>query len=198
MQPSSQPGGSRLSALPLQDFGSLQARYQPLKLRGRAEAILADADPALSIAEDILNQLAAAKALAEAFGHLRANVHLVGRIRACEAKTMLLDESMDFLAGTRRKLAAWKRTMERVREGEDVVCRQADEYIPSAAPLAIALMGISSIGNYLSIVQLSVAEMARLDAAQSSAYPGMIAEIRRCATVLGDCENAAGICGFIH
>lgn len=183
--------------MPLEDFGSLEQRYQSLKLAERAATVLFDAEPALQTAERLLAILADHGKIKLAFNKLRNNHMLTSKMRASEAKNQLMDTE-DFVENTRRKLAAWRKTMERLARGEGIVSVQNKEHIASDAPLALAIAGIASIGSYLSMVQLAVAELTKLDHRNNKRHMSAIAEIRRCATVLADCENASRIHTLVH
>jgi len=189
---------SPLLAAPLEDFGHLQERYQSLGLARRAATVLLDAEPALQTADRLLTSLAAHSKITPAFDRVRKNHVLTGKMRASEAKNLLVDDNDDFIEATRRKLAAWRKTMERLAQGEDIVSGQDKEYIPSTAPLALAIAGIASISSYLSIVQLALAELVKIDARNAKRYTSSMAEIRRCATLLSDCEHASGIHTLVH
>jgi len=180
--------------LPLADFGALQTRYQALRLASRAEAMLKDADPALQAAEQLLDVLSAHPECKKLFVSLRANSLLIGKMRPSEAKNMLTDTSCDFIEGTRHKLAAWRKTMERLGQGEAIMSEGGKEFIPGHAPLALAILGNACVSNYLSIIQLVLAELAKID----EEYKSTVAEIRRCATVISDCEVASGLDRMVH
>lgn len=179
---------------PLEDFGVLQSRYQALGLAGRAQAVLADAAPALKAAEHALSALAEHPQGKKLFSVLRGDSLLIGKMRASEAKNMLMDSACDFVEGTRHKLAAWRKTIERLSNGEAIMSEGGKEFIPGHAPLALALIGNACVSNYLSIIQLAFAELAKTD----SSYKITVAEIRRCSTVLSDCEVASGIDKLVH
>lgn len=185
-----------VSLPPLADFGQLQARYQGMRLAARAQAVLADAQPALRTAESVLEFLSPqGKTL---FSALRQNAALLGKLRASEAKNQLLDSSSDFLDDTRRKIAAWQKTMERLGSGEDISVEGGKEYISSQSALALAIAGSASASQYLSIVQLALMDLAKQDAGGADACRSKITELRRCITVLSDCENASGISALVH
>jgi len=179
---------------PLEGFDVLQSRYQALGLAGRAQEVLKDAEPALQAAEHVLNLLSEHPSSKKLFTGLRGNSLLIGKMRASEAKNMLMDASCDFIEGTRHKLAAWRKTIERLGSGEAIMSEGGKEFIPGHAPLALALIGNACVSNYLSIIQLAFAELAKTD----STYSATISEIRRCATVLSDCEVASGIDKLVH
>jgi len=195
--------GTRSSAMKsmpvrLEDFGALQLRYQSLQLAKRATMVLEDAEPALNAAEDILKTLAANTHIKQAFLNIRRNQLLTDRMRPSEARTMLMDANSDFINGARHKLAAWRKTMERVSAGEDIRVEQGREYIPGDAPLAMAIAGNSLVSSYLSIIQLVLAELKKIDVANIANYTSVTAEMRRCATVLSDCEIASAIASVVQ
>jgi hypothetical protein len=64
--------------------------------------------------------------------------------------------------------------------------------------LAIALTSVSTVSNYLSIVQVAVAELAKIDSNNAFQHNSELTKIRRCATLLSDCENAAGFTTVVH
>jgi hypothetical protein len=183
-------------AIKLEDFGQMQARYEALKLPARAGAVLKDATQALDAAEALLMGFAEHKNIKQAFDKLRKNSLLTGKMRASEARTMLLDPSDDFIAGTRRKLAAWRKTMERVSQGEGVTNTGGRDFIPHDAPVALAVAGSFGVAAYLSIIQLAAAELAKIEG--KTTLPPSVAELRRCATLLSDCESASGIPGCVR
>lgn len=177
----------------LEDFGDLQARYQGLCLSKRAASVLYDAEPALATAEDILESLSANSYMNEALGTIRKSLPLIAKLRSSEAKNILIDSSNDFVESTRRKLAAWRKTMERLSSGESIVMDGEQERLPRDSALAVAIMGNSSVGSYLSIVQVVLGEMVRLDGTNASQYAKTTTQVRRCATILSDCEIASDI-----
>lgn len=191
----SSPAGET-AAMKLEDFGELQARYKAMKLAERGKAVIAYAEPALQTADRMLAELAGHD-MKKIFAAIRKNAAIAGKMRPSGAKNMLMDASSDFLEGTCHKLAAWRRTMERVSQGEDIVSDKGREYIPMDAPLALALHGIADISSYLSVIQLALMEMAKQDAGNADAHRSAINSIRRCATLLSDCENASGIAASI-
>lgn len=198
MQHITQSSPLSTTSIPLEDFGQLQARYQSLPLTGRASAVLKDAAPALQTAEDILKSLADSHNIKLIFAKIRKNASLTGKMRPSDARDLLMDNGSDFIDGTRRKLAAWQKTLERISNGEDIVSENDREYIPIDAPVALAIAGTSQVSNYLSIIQLALMELSKSDAKNSDKYRDMMSGIRRCATVLSDCENASDISKAIH
>lgn len=185
-------------AMKLEDYGALQARYHSLKLSHRAGAMLADAKPALAMAETILSALANMPKSKQLFDKLRQNAQLVGKMRPSDAKTTLIDSSADFLDITRKKLSAWKKTIERISMGEAIIVEGEHEYISSRDPLYAALLGICSLSSFLSIIQLAIAQQAKNDPENSSYYNSMVTNMRRCCTLISDCENAAGMARLVH
>jgi len=185
-------------ALPLEDFGQMQARYQSLGLAERAATVLKDAGPALAAAEEKLKALATNHALLQVFSKLRKNSVLADRMRPSDAKNLLMDASSDYIDGARHKLAAWRKTMERVSQGESIKKDKSGEFIPNDAPIALAIHGTRSIGNYLSITQLALMEMAKTDLPNANSLKSLAAEIRRFSTVISDCEVASGIATSVH
>ena len=198
MQQNSQSRSSQPVAIPLMDYGKLQERYQSLRLIQRAEAVLQDAEPALKIAEDIVRSLATINAMKQVFVKIRKNSMIAGKMRPSDARDLMLDNTSDFIAGTLHKLAAWRKTMERVMLGEGIVMSNNKEYIPANSSLAIAIGGNSCVSNYLSVIQLALHELLRTDKKNAVALRGYISDMRRCATILSDCENAAAIAALVH
>jgi|GEM_PF-2137749 len=189
----------RVVSIPLEDFGVLQSRYQNVKLAERARMVIADAEPALKAAERILDLISQNAHAAKAFQSLRANHALVGKMRVSEARHSLGDSTVDFVQITRHKLAVWRKTMERVANGEGIAVNSAGkEYIPGSEPVALAIASIVGISNYLSIVQLAIGEVAKLDNSDINYWQTSLAEMRRCATVLSDYEQAACLVGQVH
>jgi hypothetical protein len=117
------------TGMQLVDFGELQTRYQAMRLASRAEAVLKDAEPALHTAENILSTLASQPKMKHIFEGIRKNQALIAKMRASDAKTMLLDGGNDFIDVTRKKLSAWRKTMERLRQGEGIISENNREYI---------------------------------------------------------------------
>jgi hypothetical protein len=187
-----------LEAMKLEDYGKLQERYQALTLTRRAEAVLDDAQTALKTADKILATLGNNPMTAGVFDTIRQNVLVTGRMRACEAKNMLLDTNNDFIDLARHKLAVWRKTMERISQGEGVVSEKTGEYISSNVPLAMALASASTVTNYLSMIQLAFTELAKLEPEKATQYNISSAKVRRCATLLSDCENAASFTSLVH
>jgi hypothetical protein len=182
----------------IEDFGHLQTRYQSLTLASRAAAVLADAEPALQTAERILGTLAESKQTKEAFDRLRKNSLLIGKMRPSDAKVMLMDSTCDFVAETTRKVGAWRKTMERLSKGEAIMMENNKEFISMEQPLAMAVQACMGLSGYIAIVQLALTEMAKLDAPNANKYASMTSEIRRCATVLSDYENASSFQAMVH
>lgn len=190
---------AKVMNVPLKDFGELQTRYQSLGLAKRASAVLTDAAAALQVAEAALAAMAASPHTKKAFAQLRQNAMLAGRLRASEAKNLMLDGSDDYIEVTRRKLAAWKHNLERLSQGEGIIARDdGRESLDPHAPLALALAGSASISNYLLIAQLALGELTKLDEKHAPDYTSRVVEIRRCATVLSDCEHASGLQALAH
>lgn len=191
-------GTTKIFMPDLIDFGLLQSRYQGMKLAHRAKAVLHDAEPALHAVENILQFLEDSPQTKDIFDSLRNNNELLGKMRASEAKNKLIEDKGNFLRDTRQKLAAWQKTMERLGDGEDVRVESGKEYIPAKAPVAMAIIGSASASNYLLIVQLALMNLLKTDPANGNVYKTKIAELRRCATVLSDCEHASGIQALVH
>ncbi|MGE0754712.1 MAG: hypothetical protein AB7L92_06085 [Alphaproteobacteria bacterium] len=186
------------AVLPLERFETLQERYQSLKLRERACRMLADAKPALDAAEEVLRALAQRPKIRSLISDLRKNTRVIQKMRPSEARNMLMDPHMDFIDVTRRKLQAWRKTMQRLADGEGIISAKDMEYIPRHLPVAGAYACISEVSGYLSIVQLLLMELEMKDNKHSESYRFSIARIRRCSTVLSDCQNAADIATHIH
>lgn len=185
-------------SMKLEDYGLLQERYRALGIAHRAGAMLADAKPALTLAENIIAAMGSPSSTRPLFEKLRKNTVLTGKMRSSDAKTSLLDGSVDFLDLTRKKLASWRKTIERLSMGEAIVMEGGREYISSRDPLCAALMGASSLSGYLSVIQLAIAEQGKADPENASYYNSLVTKMRRCATLISDCENAAGITGMVH
>lgn len=187
-----------LLSLPLENFEHLQARYHAMPLAERAARALADAGPALEAAEAILLQLAAGHKMKPLFESLRGNAALTGKMRGSEAKTALMDGNADFLDASRKKLSSWRKTMERLAAGEGIMGESGTQHIDAQAPVAAAILGGASVSGFLSIVQIALAEMGKADTEHAAVYSSNIAKIRRCATILSDCDNAASFIGCLH
>lgn len=186
------------SSMQLVDFGELQTRYQAMPLASRANAVLKDAESALLTADQILASLAAPMKSKHIFDGIRKNQALIGKMRPSEAKNMLLDGNNDFLDVTRKKLAAWRKTMERLGQGEGIITESSGQYISSQVPLAMALASSASVSGYLSIIQIAISELAKADSKSNVQHSSVQTKIRRCATILSDCENAASFTAVVH
>jgi hypothetical protein len=188
-----------LEALQLEDFSTMESRYHGLGLCRRAQTVLADADVALRTADRLLAQLGAHPQLAQAFANIRANAALIGKMRPSEARNILMDPTVDFIDVARHKLAVWRKTMERIAQGEGVMSdHQKKEYISGQIPLAMAIASASSASVFLSVLQLVFGELARLDTASAMKCQIEASKVRRCATFLSDCECAAGFRDAVH
>lgn len=191
--------GAPLDNIILGDFGELEARYQAMSLSPRAQAVLLDAETALKVADKILANLANNKDIAAAFDLVRNNEELTGKMRPSEAKNILMDPAHDFIDVSRHKLAVWRKTMERISQGEGVLYdHQKQEYISSNVPLAMAIASASTLSAYLSTVQLAFVELMRIDPENDHQYNVDSVKVRRCTTFLSDCENAAAFTSFVH
>lgn len=184
---------SALASVKLADFDTLQARYLPLALPERARAMLEDAIPALTLAVEILNKLHTHKLAEQSIANLRKSLPLMGRIRPSEAKNHLQDSGSDFIRTTLHKLAAWQKNLERISAGEGIIEQNGRAIMEADSPVALAYLSNQGIGNYLSIIQLVLGELSRLDGKNASQYAKTTAQLRRCATVLSDCEIASGV-----
>jgi hypothetical protein len=182
----------------IQDFGSILDRYQALPLAGRARVMLDDGRYALDVAEKIVKEVAEHDAVKTLFDRLRKNAMLLGRMRPSEAKNALQDHGSDFPAVTIQKLAAWAKTAERLSEGEGIVTGKGGEYIPGNQPVAAAIMSMCSLGGYLSVIQLALDELCRMEPEKKMHYQSNIVKIRRCATMLADCEHASAVGLAVH
>ncbi len=190
--------GAVTAALAVTDFGKLQARYQALAVAARAQAALEDAKPALQAAQSILDALSPNPKAALAFDHIRKNPAIVGKMRASEAKTALMDPGNDFIQATTHKLAAWGKTMERVGQGEGVVKDAKREYIPAHMPVAAAVATMNTASGYLAVIHLALNEISKIDSKHAGEHQASAAKIRRCATLISDCETASGIGSLVN
>jgi hypothetical protein len=184
--------------IPLEDLGKLNARYQALDFVARARQVLHDAEPALRVAEHILDMLAAHEKTPSIIAHLRSDGSLIARMRSYEARGVLMDGNNNFIDAALHKIAAWRKTMQRIAAGEGVEKSASGiEYIASSNPVAMAVFSISHLSHYLSITQLIIAEVARAEKG-SLQWSHAIAEMRRCATVIADYEHASGFSIQVH
>lgn len=198
MQHSSATGSGRLVMLPLENFETLQRRYQSMRLGNRAIAVLEDAKPALQMADALLASLSKNPKIWVALDAVRKNTPLIEKMRNSEAKQSLQDRNIDFIITAQHKLASWRKTIERIAAGEGIVALPSEDYIPAHVPLALAISNLNVIGGYLSIIQLVLAELMRIDEKNAETYNVNIAKIRRCATYLSDCELASSIATLVH
>ncbi|MDX1974066.1 MAG: hypothetical protein SFT92_00135 [Rickettsiales bacterium] len=189
---------NQMTMLPLEDFGVLQQRYQSMKISRRAITVLEDAKPALQMVDALLASLSKNPKIFMAIDHIRKDVLLTAKMRASEAKDVLLDDHQDFIETTQHKLGAWRKTMERLASGEGVIHNEREEYIPAHVPLAAAIVKLNTIGSYLSIIQLTLGELTKLDGAHAEIHQANIIKMRRCATFLSDCELASSISLLVH
>lgn len=188
-----------LNNMKLEDFGKLQERYQSMPLTHRAQAVLSDAETALRTADRILGNLGNHAMINDVFERIRKNSIIVGKMRPSEAKNMLMDSTIDFIDVARHKLMVWRKTMERISQGEGILFDPRNkEYISSHVPLAMAIASASTVTSYLSTVQLVYSELAKLDPTCAHKYSNDSAKIRRCSTLLSDCENAASFKEVVH
>lgn len=182
----------------LADYGELQNRYQNLPLAERAKTLLYDAEPAIQLANSILEQLAENNNTKQAINDIRLSLPLIAKLRSSEAKNILIDSSVDFIEATIKKVAAWRRNMQRLSQGEGIQNNGENEYIAGDTTIALALIGNGSVSSFLSIIQIILGEMVRIDGANASHYAKTTAQIRRCATILSDCDTASDITKNIH
>lgn len=188
-----------LNALKLEDFGNLQKKYQSMSLPQRAQTVLSDSDLALRTADRILSQLSSNPRIDEVFERIRRNSTVMGKMRPSEAKNILIDTTADFIDVARHKLAVWRKTMERISQGEGILYdHHRKEYISSHVPLALAISSASMACVYLSVIQLVYHELEKLDSKNEQHYKQEAAKIRRCSTFLSDCENAACFREIVH
>lgn len=185
--------------LPLEDLGALQLRYEPMPLADRARAVLKDAKPAMETASRLLEELAKNPDAKRVFDSIRTNPALSGKMRASDAKNILMDAANDFVAATRNKMDAWQKTMERISQGEGVVrANNNEEHISGEMSVAMALLSVSSLDNYLSIIQVAFGELAKIDASHASKHQSSIVKLRRCATLISDYDHASSLRSLIH
>ena len=169
-------------AMKIENFEAMQARYQMLPLAGRALAVITDAKPALTIAQRILTDLSKQPKLKQALANLRNNSILIARIRASEAKSSLMDESVDFIHTAEQKLDIWNKTLNTIANGNTKATLEKNNSNEKH---------IVNASGYLSLIKLVVIELASLDKNNQPAYDTMLSEIRRCTTILSDFECAS-------
>jgi hypothetical protein len=172
-----------LPMMPIENFSEMQSRYQMLPLANRASAVISDARPAISAAEKILNNLASHAKLDKAITNLRNNSLLTSRIRSSEAKSALMDSSIDFIQMASGKITAWSRTLQHIASGKTKATLIKDN-----VPEHLSLVGVSS---YLPLIKLVIIELSKLDKDNEAGYEAMLSEIRRATTILSDCECAS-------
>ncbi len=167
----------------IENFGDMQARYLSLPLSSRASAVLSDVAPAFSISRNILEFLQHNPEIAKAVANLRNNALVVSRIRNSEAKSSLMDETVDFIKTTSQKLEKWQNILQQIAQ-EETKAYIAKDNIPEQ-------FIIVSGSSYLSLLKLVIPELIKLDAKNREKYESMLAELRRCTTILSDCECAS-------
>jgi hypothetical protein len=169
--------------MPIENFGDMQARYQIMPIASRALAVLSDAEAALTTAKRILISLEEQPKISLAIANLRKDSLLTSRVRASEAKTVLMDDGVDFIQTTTQKLTQWHRTLWLISQGKTKATIMK-ENVP-------AHLSISSVTSYLALIKIIIPELSKLDTDNKNAYDTMLAEIRRCTTILSDCECAS-------
>lgn len=167
----------------IENFGDMQARYQILSLVGRASAVISDVEPALTTAQRILKTLADNPKTPQAVASLRGNSVMLSRIRASEVKSVLMDDSVDLIKSAAQKLTKWDQNLRMIASGEAQV-KLMKENIPEH-------LSVSGGSGYLALIKLVIPELAKIDKANQAAYDTMLAEIRRCTTIISDCECAS-------
>lgn len=167
----------------IENFGDMQARYLPLPLSSRASAVLCDVAPAFSALKNILESLQHNPQTTKAVASLRNNSLVISRIRNSEAKSSLMDETVDFIRSTSQKLEKWQNILQQIAQ-EKTKAYIAKDNIPEQ-------FIIVSGSNYLSLLKLVIPELIKLDAKNREKYELMLAELRRCTTILSDCECAS-------
>jgi len=172
-----------LPMMPIENFSDMQSRYQMLPLANRASAVITDAQPAISAAQRIINNLTAQPKLEQAIINLRNNSILTSRIRASEAKSILMDTSIDFMQMASGKITAWSKTLQLIASGKTKATLIKDNI-----PEHLSIAGVSS---YLPLIKLVIIELSKLDKDNNDTYEAMLSEIRRATTILSDCECAS-------
>lgn len=171
------------AVMKIENFDEIQARYQMMPLANRAMAVISDAKPAFTGAQRILNELAKESNLQKAITHLRGNTSIISRIRPSQAKTELMDSSVDFIKTAGNKLTQWHKTLDMIASGSTkatlVTSRQSEQHC------------IVSVSGYLPLIKLVINELSVLNKNNADTYNSMLAEIRRCTTILSDCECAS-------
>ncbi|MEQ1706597.1 MAG: hypothetical protein ABL867_11600 [Rickettsiales bacterium] len=171
------------AAMKIESFDDIQARYQMMPLANRAMAVISDAKPALNCALLILRELAKEGDTRQAITNLRHNAAIISRIRPSEAKTTLMDKSVDFIKTAENKLMQWHKTLDLIAHGNAkatlVTNRHSEQHC------------VVSVSSYLPLIKLVIIELSALNKNNIDTYNKMLAEIRRCTTILSDCECAS-------
>ena len=168
----------------LSDYGELQTCYAGMSPVERAQAVYDHAEPSVRLALGLLDVIAGLPDCHTAITQLRANDEIMRRLRHNEARATLLDAKVDYLAVCAQKLLAWHQAIRRVAIGEAVNTDNA---------LGIILQAHQGVSAYLSLVPLILGEMSHIDAQHASQYAKATAQLRRCATMISDCETASDI-----
>jgi hypothetical protein len=177
------PIKSSATLMPIANFGDMQARYQIMPIASRALAVLSDAEIALTTTKRILKELAENSKFSQATANLRQDYFLTSRIRAGEAKTAFMDDCIDFIQITTNKLIQWHKTLWLISQGKTKATIMK-ENIPNH-------LSVTGATEYLALIKLIIPELSKLDDNSSTNYNTMLAEIRRCTTILSDCECAS-------
>jgi hypothetical protein len=171
------------SIMKIGNFGEMQMRYQLMPLASRASAVISDAEAAFAIVKRILIELSTDPKRIKAVASLRNNSIIVSRIRPSEAKTVFMDESVDFIQTSLQKLEGWKQILQNIAQGKTQATVIKDNFSQH-----VALTGAS---GYLAIIKLIIPEFVKRDKTNEDGYNSALAELRRCTTILSDCECAS-------
>lgn len=179
------------ATIPLTDYSKLQSRYLGLDLISRAQKVYEDAQAAVTLSQELIEVISQLPESKKALTLIRNDAQLVGRLRNSEAKMVLMDSNADYFSVCKQKIAAWHLAISRLIQKEDVIEMNGDLVVPADSALGTTLTMHQGVSCYLAILPVVLGELSQLDAANASQYAKTTAQIRRCGTLISDCETAS-------